>query len=112
MNHMSRQFVVMFDSCGVDTLIPCDEMKTREMLEWLGGKPHKSELARHIRVALVRAQSNPHRFPEVWAYDCAEDHSLEEMRGLWGSTPQHMADLVRSRGTCLYKTPREKVVIT
>jgi hypothetical protein len=108
---MSKQFVVMFDRCGVDTLIPCDEMKTREMLEWLGGKPHQSELARHIRMAMIRAQYNNHRFPEVWVYDCEQDFSESEMREMWNNAPQTMADLVRQKGTCLFKNVRDKQLI-
>jgi hypothetical protein len=108
---MSKQFVVLFDRCGVDTLIPCDEMKTREMLEWLGGKPHQSELAYHIRIAMIRAQSNHQRFPEVWVYDCEQDFSESEMREMWNESPQGMADLVRKKGKCLFKSPRDKQLI-
>lgn len=108
---MSKQWVVMFDCAGVDTLIPCDEMKTREMLEWLGGKPHKSELAIHIRMAMIRAKSNHQRFPEVWVYDCEEDFSESEMRQMWNNAPQTMADLVRKKGNCLFKSVRDKQLI-
>lgn len=108
---MSKQFVVMFDRTGVDTLIPCDEMKTREMLEWLGGKPHKSELAYHVNIALMRARYNPHRSPEVWVYETEDDFEESEMRGMWDESPQGMADLVRKKGKCLFKSPRDKQLI-
>ena len=108
---MSKQFVVMFDRCGVDTLIPCDEMNAKDVLEWLGGNPHKGELARHIRLAIIRAQSNQHRFPEVWVYDCEQDFSESEMREMWNESPQGMADLVRKKGKCLFKSPKDKQLI-
>lgn len=109
---MSTKWIVLFDSSGLDMLVPCDEIRTKEMLEWLGGKPHESELQRHAMIAKMRAMVNPQRFPEVWVYDCEEDYSLEDMRDLWEVSPQRMADLVRKKGSCLYKTPRERSVIT
>lgn len=39
------------------------------------------------------------------------DMSYEDMRALWEASPQHMADLVRKKGGCLYKTPRERDLI-
>ena len=108
---MSKQWVVMFDCAGVDTLIPCDEIKTRDMLEWLGGKDFKSELGRHIHIAKLRAAANVQRKPEIWVYDCVDDLSEDVMREMWGSNPQRMADLVRSKGTCIYRTVKERSVI-
>ncbi len=108
---MSKQWVVMFDQSGVDTLIPCDEMKSREMLEWIGGKPFDSQLARHVQFAVIRAKSNHQRYPEVWVYDCEEDFSEEEMRSMWNGAPQVMADLVRKKGTCIFKSSKSKQLI-
>ena len=109
---MSTKWIVLFDRTGVDMLVPCDEMMTRDALEWLGGKEFKGELRHHLNVAKLRAQFNPQRAPEIWVYDCHEDYSHEQMRKMWQHMPQSMADLVRKKGNCLYKTPREKDLIT
>lgn len=105
---MSKRWLVMFDRVGVDMLVPCDEIQSRDTLQWLGGKPFKSELSHHLSVAKMRARANPQRHPEIWAYDCEDDFSLDVMRELWVVHPQSMANLVRNKGTLLYKTPREK----
>lgn len=109
---MSTKWIVMFDRLGVDMLVPCDEIMSRDALQWLGGKEFKSELGRHVTLAKVRAMANPQRFPEIWVYDCQDDYSQDQMRKMWHHMPQSMADLVRKKGNCLYKTPREKDLIT
>lgn len=109
---MSTKWIVMFDRLGVDMLVPCDEIMSRDALLWLGGQEFRSELHQHLNIAKLRAQSNPQRYPEIWVYDCQEDYSPEQMRKMWQNLPQGMADLVRKRGNCLYKTPREKDLIT
>lgn len=109
---MSTKWIVLFDRTGVDMLVPCDEMMARDALEWLGGKAFKSEALQQLNIAKMRAQFNPQRHPEIWVYDCQEDYSPDQMRKMWQYMPQSMADLVRKKGNCLYKTPREKDLIT
>jgi hypothetical protein len=107
---MSR-WIAMFDRSGLDMLVPCDEIMTRDALQWLGGQNYTGELAHHLSVAKMRAMANPQRFPEIWVYDCEFDSTPEQMRDMWDDAPQNMADLVRKKGTCIYKTPREKDLI-
>jgi hypothetical protein len=60
---------------------------------------------------IMRAKANHQRFPEVWAYDTAEDYDYEDMRSMWEGSPQVVADLVREKGTNLFKYAKEKSVI-
>ena len=108
---MSKQWAVLFDSNGLDGLISCDEMRTEEMLKWIGGAKFDSKLSTYVTMMILRAQANPQRFPEVWVYNTEEDFTEEDMRKLWDDMPQRMADLVRSKGTSLYRFRKEKSVI-
>jgi hypothetical protein len=108
---MAKQWIVLFDTLGVDTLIPWDDLKSDDMIAVLSGKNPAKKGNKHVNMMILRAKANHQRFPEVWAYDTAEDYAYEEMKKLWEETPQAVADLVREKGTSLYKLKKEKSVI-
>lgn len=108
---MARQWVVMFDTLGVDTLIPWDDLKGEDMLTVLAGKKPKDSLNKRISLVVLRAKANMQRWPEVWAYDTSEDYEEPFMRQMWEDSPQHMADLVRKKGINLFKHQRPKEII-
>ncbi len=108
---MAKQWIVLFDTLGVDTLIPWDELKGDDMIAVLSGKKPKNNGNQRVNIMILRAKANHQRFPEVWAYDTADDFEYEEMRKMWEETPQQIADLVREKGTNLFKYAREKSVI-
>ena len=109
--NMAKQWVVLFDTLGVDTLIPWDELKADDMLRILAGKKSKDSASQRIGMIILRAQANTQRWPEVWAYDTSEDYPYEEMLEQWQEVPQGMANLVREKGTNLFKLPRQKEII-
>jgi hypothetical protein len=100
---MSTQWVVLFDNEGLDTLVPWTDIAQDRMITKLSGGQIKSQNPQHIvsRI-MMRAQFNPQRFPEVWTYQTDTDLPYDQMREMWNSDPQHMADLVRSKGDQLY----------
>lgn len=108
---MAKQWVVLFDCLGVDTLLPWDDLKGEDMLTVLSGKKPKDRVGQRVSMMVMRAKANHQRFPEVWAYDTAEDYAYEEMREIWEDAPQPVADMVRARGTNLFKYAKEKSVI-
>lgn len=108
---MARQWVVLFDTLGVDVLIPWDDLKSEDMLTVLAGKKPKDSINKRINMMVLRAQANMQRWPEVWAYDTAEDYEYEEMRKMWEATPQSIADAVRAKGTNLFRHQRQKEII-
>lgn len=108
---MAKQWVVLFDTLGVDTLVPWDDLKQEAMLETLAGKKPKNRLNTQINMMIVRAQANVQRWPEVWAYDTSEDYDHETMSQAWQDNPQGLADLVREKGTNLYRLSRPKDII-
>lgn len=108
---MAKQWVVLFDTLGVDTLIPWDDLKGDDMLSILSGKRPLRVGNQRVNMMVLRAQANHQRFPEVWAYNTSEDYEYEDMRRMWEEMPQQVADLVREKGTNLFKFAKEKSVI-
>lgn len=108
---MARQWVVLFDTLGVDVLVPWDDLKGEDMLTVLAGKKPRDSINKRINMMVVRAQANMQRWPEVWAYDTAEDYEYEEMRKIWEGAPQSIADAVRAKGTNLFRHQRQKEII-
>jgi hypothetical protein len=64
---------------------------------------------------MLRARFNQQRNPEVWGYNTEEDIAYDDMRDLWESNPQYMADLVRSKGEQFFGdkpgTKRKQVIV-
>jgi len=108
---MAKQWVVLFDTLGVDTLIPWDDLKADDMLAVLSGRKPRDHVGQRINMMIMRAKANHQRFPEVWAYDTSDDFEYEDMRNMWEESPQGIADLVREKGTNLFKYAKEKSVI-
>ena len=108
---MAKQWVVLFDTLGVDTLIPWDDLKGDDMLAVLSGRKPKDHVGQRVNMMIMRAKANHQRFPEVWAYDTEDDFTYEDMREMWTDSPQVVADSVRERGTNLFKYAKEKSVI-
>jgi hypothetical protein len=109
---MAKQWVVLFDTLGVDTLLPWDDLKREDMmLTVLSGKKPKDRVGQRVSLMVIQAQANHQRFPEVWAYDTAEDYEYENMRKMWEDAPQPVADMVRAKGTNLFRHTKEKSVI-
>ncbi len=77
---MARQWIVLFDTLGVDILLPWDDLKGEDMLTVLAGKKPKDSINKRINMMVIRAQANMQRWPEVWAYDTSEDYEEPVMR--------------------------------
>lgn len=108
---MAHQWVVLFDTLGVDTLVPWDDLKQDDMLDALSGRRPKNHLNQRVSMMILRAQANMQRWPEVWAYDTTEDYEETFMRQMWQDSPQGMANVVREKGTNLFRHSRPKEVI-
>lgn len=100
---MCTKWIVLFDNEGVDTLIPWSDIEEDRIMTKLSGGELTSQNPQHIiSRTMMRAQLNPQRNPEVWAYNTAGDMDVDEMRQLWIDSPQYMADLIRTKGDQLF----------
>jgi hypothetical protein len=62
------------------------------------------------RYAILRAQANPQRFPEIWAFD--SEVSLDELKIYSEEAPQALADAIRKCGQNVFKTRKSETVIS
>jgi hypothetical protein len=113
---MCKQWAVLFDSEGLDTLVPWGELAADRMMTKLSGGAMPSANPQHIvSRMMLRAQFNLQRFPEVWTYQTDEDIEYADMRSLWEDNPQYMADLIRVKGDQLFGdkpgTKRKQVIV-
>ncbi len=108
---MAQQWIVLFDSLGMDTLLPLDDLRQDDMIAILSGEQPVGGWNTRVIMMVHRARANQQRRAEVWAYDTADDFTEPDMREMWQDAPQGMADLVRDKGTCLYRASRPKEVI-
>lgn len=105
---MAQNWLVLFDSQGLDWLVDCDSINAEDTMKWMGGEKYGNNLGQTIFLAVMRAKANPQRFPEVWAYSTDFDVSEDQMTEMWNDNPQGMADLVRKKGRNFYKYSRPK----
>ena len=61
------------------------------------------------RYAILRAQANTQRFPEIWAFE--SELPLKELLELSKEHPQALATAVRNCGQKVFKTHRDEEVI-
>ena len=61
------------------------------------------------RYAILRAQFNPQRFPEIWAFE--SDIELAELELVAQETPQVLVDAIRKCGRNVFRTHRQESVI-
>lgn len=95
----TTNFAVMWDCYGLEAIeeIPNPSLTTFAILKGTAGpKPP------NIMHWKLRAQSNPQRNYEIYIFSVDETIDKELLVEQFKNDPQHMADLIRSRGHCYY----------
>ena len=105
---MSANFYIAYwDTLGFETIIDLTGQDKQAMWAELKGEQPKRLQA--VPFLIMRAKSNPQRFPEVWTFQSEVD---EKQLWQYATThPQELADLIREHGTRVFVTKREKEVI-
>lgn len=73
----------------------------------LANKPAPGKLP--VGLLIMRAKANPQRFPEIWTFQ--SNLSEAELMEIAKDSPQELADLIRTEGSKVFVTPKEKAVI-
>lgn len=100
-------YVAYFDSLGFEFIYNMTNYEHEKLLAILSGKDSVGVSYPHY--AILRAQANPQRFPEIWAFESDIDQETLEIYAR--ETPQQLADLIRKNGQSIYCTPRSEAVI-
>jgi hypothetical protein len=96
-----------FDSLGFEWIFSVTDYERKKVMAYLKGEK-KVDLP-VPRYAILRAQFNPQRFPEIWAFE--SDIELAELELVAQETPQVLVDAIRKCGRNVFRTPREESVI-
>jgi hypothetical protein len=96
-----------FDSLGFEWIFSVTDYERKKVMAYLKGEK-KVDLP-VPRYAILRAQFNPQRFPEIWAFE--SDIELAELELVAQETPQVLVDAIRKCGRNVFRTPRQESVI-
>jgi hypothetical protein len=100
-------YMAYFDTLGFEWIFNVTEYEKKKFWAVLKGDEKVDfPIPRH---AILRAQANPQRFPEIWAFE--SEISLEELQGYAEETPQELADAIRRCGQNVFKTHKTESVI-
>ena len=100
-------YMCYFDSLGFEWIFSVTDYEKKKVMAYLKGEK-KVDLP-IPRYAIVRAQANPQRFPEIWAFE--SDMEYKEIKIYSEEAPQALVDAIRKCGRNIFKTVREESVI-
>jgi hypothetical protein len=104
---MMTAYVCYFDSLGFEWIFNVTDHEKKKVMAYLKGEK-KVDLP-IPRYAIVRAQANPQRFPEIWAFE--SDMDQEDLEVIAHESPQVLVDAIRNCGQNIFKTHRDESVI-
>ena len=100
-------YVCYFDSLGFEWIFNVTAYEKKKVMAILKGKSTVDiSFPNH---AILRAQANPQRFPEIWAFE--SDMEEEELRIYSEEAPQVLANAIRECGQNIFQTPKQESVI-
>ena len=100
-------YVAYFDTLGFEWIVNVSEYEKKKF--WAVLKGDEKVDFPIPRYAILRAQANPQRFPEIWAFE--SEISLDELEEYAKDTPQDLADAIRRCGQNVFKTHKPESVI-
>lgn len=106
-------YVVSWCSEGLEAIVPITQYEHEDddnLLEMIKtGKPHgKSKLGPILHMLTLRARFNPHRHYEIYALDCDENITEQDIASMFEGNPNAAAETIRSKGVCIVSQRRAK----
>jgi len=104
---VNNAYMAYFDSLGFEWIFNISDYEKKKFWAVLKGDEKVDfPIPRH---AILRAQANPQRFPEIWAFE--SEISLKELQIYADEAPQALADAIRRCGQNVFKTHKNESVI-
>lgn len=114
----TNAYLFMWNSYGIEAIVPITQYEDQSKFDmWKilkGEKIGKNPLDGILTSMQMRARFNPARSYEIYAMDCEEGITEEDLFAFWDTSPQAAADLTREKGVCLFsdRNKERKVKIT
>lgn len=111
----TNAYIFMWCEYGIEAIVPITQYEDQDKLDmWniLQEKPvGKNPLDSIIKSMRMRAQFNGQRRYEIYAMDCEEGITEEDLFALWDTSPQQAADLTREKGVPILSNSRKSAEI-
>jgi hypothetical protein len=102
-----KAYMAYFDTLGFEWIFCVSDYEKKKMWAVLkGDEKIDFPIPRH---AILRAQANPQRFPEIWAFE--SEMTQIELKEIAEESPQVLADGIRRCGQNVFKTHKPESVI-
>ena len=103
----SHRLLVVWDCLGLEYCADITEIDKKIMWQTMKSEEVTACLP-NLNHLILRARYNPQRHYEIYTVDVEPDVTADDMRAMFESTPQAMADLIRQRGMQLYSDRAHK----
>jgi len=104
---INNAYMAYFDTLGFEWIFNISDYEKKKFWAVIKGDEKVDfPIPRH---AILRAQANPQRFPEIWAFE--SEISLKELQIYSEEAPQALADAIRGCGQNVFKTHKNESVI-
>jgi hypothetical protein len=105
----TNAYIFMWCNEGLDSLVPITQYEDDMLIEAIKhGKIMPSKVDHILTYMALRARFNSQRVYEIYAMDCDEDLSEDDLRQCFDDDPQGIVDLIRERGIKLYSDYNRK----
>ena len=105
-----RKFLAYWDCLGFECIWDITKYERQALLATLKNKTVENPV--NLNAMMLRARYNPQRSPEVWLFTATDTITQEELMDVAKDNPQYLVDLIREKGSCLYRSTPQKQVIT
>lgn len=105
---MNKEFILMWDMYGLETIIDVTEMEQAAIIAGLKGeKVRQSNPLQHM---ILRAKFNSQRCYEIYSI-VTLDIDKDDFTNLFKDSPQMIVNLIRERGTKIYSDRQTKEAV-
>ena len=102
-----RKFLAYWDCEGFECILDITTAERNMLMQTLKGEKVTNDIP--LNQMMLRARYNSQRSPEIWVFTSTVDH--DSLCELSQNEPQMLADLIRERGTNVWRDSPSKQVI-
>lgn len=105
---MNKEFILMWDMYGLETIIDVTEMEQNAIISGLKGE--KVQQSNPLQHMILRAKFNSQRCYEIYSI-VTLDIDKDDFTNLFKDSPQMIVNLIRERGTKIYSDRQTKEAV-